>query len=450
MFFYYLQLGFRQIKNSPVLSAFIVLAIALGIGVSMTMLSLYHALTYNPAEEKSEQLYAVQLAAYGEELDSWGQADGLPIQVTHQDAMNLRKSTVPDRQTPFYAVNEVVERKPAVLEKVTDPGDEKTLFKQYGGRVVDNDFFDMFGLEFVAGGSWSEQVDKNPAYDIVISESLRDWAFAEQEVLGKTLKIEGFEFTVVGVFKAWNPQPFYVDLTNGNFPEHGPAFFYPYSLTLELEFYPYGNIMGWQPTVLNEYKDFAESEYIWQLFWVEMKDQETVEAYRDFLAGYTEEQQQLGRFTNPQGRGQFRSVSEWLSYNQVVNEDNKVLLGLSLMFLLVCLVNTVALLLAKFLRNLAGAGVRRALGASKLDIFCQYLIEVSVLGGIGGFIGVVFAIFGLWGVRLLYPEFSQIAYLNFSMLLMAVVISLLASLLSGFYPALRVCQTQPSVFLKTQ
>src|SRR5471030_2892420 len=43
-------------------------------------------------------------------------------------------------------------------------------------------------------------------------------------------------------------------------------------------------------------------------------------------------------------------------------------------FLLLCLVNTVGLLLAKFSVRAAEVGIRRALGASRKEIFRQFLI----------------------------------------------------------------------------
>jgi Predicted permease. len=54
---------------------------------------------------------------------------------------------------------------------------------------------------------------------------------------------------------------------------------------------------------------------------------------------------------------------QWLATNHVVPEDVRMQAWLALGFLLVCVVNTVGLLLAKFLRRSGEIGVRRALGA---------------------------------------------------------------------------------------
>ena len=81
------------------------------------------------------------------------------------------------------------------------------------------------------------------------------------------------------------------------------------------------------------------------------------------MDNYSQHQKDAGRYQRtPNTR--LRDIMEWLDYNKVVPGDVHLQLWLALAFLLVCLVNTVGLLLAKFLRRSSEIGVRRALGAS--------------------------------------------------------------------------------------
>ena len=73
---------------------------------------------------------------------------------------------------------------------------------------------------------------------------------------------------------------------------------------------------------------------------------------------------------------------------------------------MVCLVNTIGLLLAKFLRRAPEVGVRRALGASKAQVFLQHLIEVGLLGFSGGLLGILLAQLGLWLLRSNYGSYT--------------------------------------------
>ncbi|KAI1691050.1 ftsX-like permease family domain-containing protein [Ditylenchus destructor] len=118
---------------------------------------------------------------------------------------------------------------------------------------------------------------------------------------------------------------------------------------------------------------------------------------------------------------------------------------LALGFLGVCLVNTVGLLLAKFLRRSGEIGVRRALGASRGQIFLQCLVEAGAVGVVGGVLGIGLALLGLYAVRQQRWDYAKLAQLDGSMLLLALGLTLLASIAAGFLPAWRAMQvTRPS------
>jgi len=441
MFNYYIKMGLKNIRQTPVLSSLIVFAIALGIGTSMTMISYYQAMAYNPAGAKSDQLFSVQLAAYGDDMETWGDMpDGLPRQMTNIDSSNLRLAANSFPQSPLYRVAPVIESRRKDIAPSLD----------FEGLMVDRDFFSMFDVEFEYGGAWDASIDLDPAKQVVISSSLNDWIFGGGNNVGKSFVMaDGVkEFTVVGISKDWNPQPVYYDLTGGAFSQEGPGLFLPFALAKDLDMFPQGNMSGWRNANVRGFADVLKSEYVWQLYWIELKTADEVAAYKDFLAQYAQEQQKLGRFANPNPRGGLKTVQQWLEYNEVISEDNRVMVGLSLLFLLVCLVNTVGLLMAKFLRKMNESGVRRALGANKGQIFNQYLVEVGLLGVLGGFMGLLLSIAGLWGVRILYR--TDIAQLDLSLVLAAIGLSIFSALLTGIFPAYRVCNANPSVFLKAQ
>ena len=64
MFSYYLKLGWLSIRRNPFLSALMIAAIAVGIGASMTIITVNYVMSGNPIPQKSDQLFYVQ-------LDSW-------------------------------------------------------------------------------------------------------------------------------------------------------------------------------------------------------------------------------------------------------------------------------------------------------------------------------------------------------------------------------------------
>jgi len=151
---------------------------------------------------------------------------------------------------------------------------------------------------------------------------------------------------------------------------------------------------------------------------------------------------------------QLYNVDQWLDFNQVVQKDNRVLIGIAMLFLAACLVNVVGLLLSKFLNGAAMTGLRRALGASRRDIVRQHLAEVLLLSAAGGMLGLVLAAIGMAGIRVLYgPDIESIERLTQIdpvVVAAALGLSLLAGVLAGLYPAWRIGRTSPAVYLKTQ
>ena len=126
------------------------------------------------------------------------------------------------------------------------------------------------------------------------------------------------------------------------------------------------------------------------------------------------------------------------------------MIALSFMFLAVCLANILGLLLAKFLRRAPEVGVRRALGASKKQVFYQHIVEVGMLGLFGGVIGIIVAQLGLLGIRQSLSYYDTLANMDITMLMTAPLIAISACIIAGLYPAWLVCNTTPATYLKTQ
>jgi putative ABC transport system permease protein len=61
MFAYYTRLAVRSFRRNKILTALMVVAIALGIGASMTTLTVFHVLSGDPIPGKSDQLFYVQI-----------------------------------------------------------------------------------------------------------------------------------------------------------------------------------------------------------------------------------------------------------------------------------------------------------------------------------------------------------------------------------------------------
>jgi putative ABC transport system permease protein len=90
MFAYYVDRALRSLKRNPVLTALMVLAIALGIGTSMTTLTVLHVLSGDPLPGRSAQLYYPQIDPW--DKSNYGPNEEPPTQLAWTDGMALLKA----------------------------------------------------------------------------------------------------------------------------------------------------------------------------------------------------------------------------------------------------------------------------------------------------------------------------------------------------------------------
>ena len=223
--------------------------------------------------------------------------------------------------------------------------------------------------------------------------------------------------------------------------------FLPFSTSRELKMGTQGSTDCWDDTGGDSRA--LNAPCTWVQYWVELESAGKAGDYRNYLVNYSNQQRAAGRFERP-ANVRLRNVVELLEFNKIVPGDVRLQLWLALGFLLVCLVNTVGLLLAKFLRRSGEIGVRRALGASRSEIFKQCLVEAGTVGVAGGVLGLLLALLGLWAVRQQPASYASLAHLDASMLLSTFALAILASLLAGVLPAWRAMQVAPAIQLKSQ
>ena len=436
MFAYYLRLAWLSIRQSYGLSLLMVLAIGLGIGAAMTTVTVNYLMSANPIPTKSEQLFYVQLDNWDPHQPANDNGDP-PDQLTYRDATALWAANKAYRQ--------VVQ---AQMGAVVEPEGKDSLPFQVSGRANSADFFAMFDVPFLFGGSWDRAADESMQQVVVLSQSLNERLFGGRDSVGEKVKLAGDYFQVVGVIANWLPRPRFYDVTTGAFND-AEELFIPFSLLSQPKINRNGNTNCWKPSG-EGYEAFLNSECVWTQFWAELRTEQEKQDYLTFLNAYVTEQKKLGRFERPINN-RLSDVMQWMENQQVVAQDASLMMVMSLMFLLVCLLNTIGLLLAKFLSKAPQIGLRQALGASRQDLFSQYLTEAGCIGIAGGLLGLVFAWLGLQGVQLLYgDEMKGLAELDLAMVGLAMLLALVSSLLAGLYPTWRACTVQPSQQLKSQ
>jgi putative ABC transport system permease protein len=443
---YYLRLALHSFRRNRGLTALMVGAIALGIATCVMTLTVYHAMSGDPIWWKGDRLYAVT-------MDNWDPNEVIdpkhpqlaPPMMTYKDSTYLAQSRIPERKVVMYKVNAIVTG--GTAEKRPHPATS---------RATTADFFAMFDVPFEYGSGWTAAADLAPEPVIVISHKENQTLFGGGNSVGRNIRWNSQQFRIIGVLQEWSPQPKFYDLNNGPFDVAEDAFV-PFGWGPAMELLSGGSSNCWKPEPLDTFKDLLSSDCVWLEMWVELPNASSRERMQALIDSYWAEQHAAGRFPRPR-KNQLTAVPQWLADQGVVENDNRVLVGLSFAFLAVCLINTVGLLLAKFLNGAAITGVRRALGASRRQIFHQHLIEVGVLASLGALLGLALGAVGLWAVHALYASarfgerggFQELTHFDISSVVWAVILAMVATLAAGLYPAWRIGRLPPAVYLKSQ
>ncbi len=438
MFNYNVKLALKSMRRNPIMTGLMVAAIAVGIGVSMTTLTVYYMMNGNPIPQKSDVLFAIT-------MDSWSPLRPFdddypergPHQVTFHDAERLIAAAAGKRQTAMFESSLVIE-----------PLTQGELPFEAGARVTFADFFSMFDVPFIYGSGWDQSADAAAEAVVVLTRELNERLFGGTDSVGQRLIMQGMQFHVVGVIDTWEPTPRFYDPINGGFQEINEMFI-PFTLTRVLELNSTGSDWGWKSEDMASFEQWLNSEAVWVQYFTELDRARDRDAYLGHLDAYVNEQKRLGRFERPLNNNIY-NVTEWMAYHEVVANDTKVLVGLSFLFLTVCLLSTIALLLTKFVGKKSETSLRRALGASRKIIFRQQIVEVAVIGFSGGLIGLMLAGLGLQGIEYLYDAPAGLVKLDWVMVITAIGIAIASSMVAGLYPAWRVCQIPPAAQLKTQ
>lgn len=442
MFAYYLSLGLRSLRRNPVLTALMVLTLGVGVAASMSTYTVLRGMSGDPIPHKSDRLMVVQVdnspAPPPGEEPTERTADDLPNLSSWLDVRALLDAGAGLRRTGVYGTAGVIE-----------PEHEGMQPTMASGLAVSADFFAMFEAPFRYGGAWSNEEEARETKAVVLSRGMADRLFGDLDPTGRTIRLMDSEYRVSGVLDEWIPTPRYFWLqTRRRFGENGDIYI-PLRTAIASEADINGNVNCNGPTPVDPgFQGLMRSECIFLQYWVEVPEGGRAE-YDRYLTDYVAAQKSLGRLPNGQ-YSRTQDVMQWLVTQQVVGSDTRLQVLLAFAFLLVCIVNTIGLLLAKFTQHTGEIGVRRALGATRREIFQQYLVQAGVVGLAGGVLGLLLTFGGLWVLSQQSADIAHVARLDAGMLLITLTTAIAASVLAGLLPTWRACQVLPAAQLKTQ
>lgn len=127
-------------------------------------------------------------------------------------------------------------------------------------------------------------------------------------------------------------------------------------------------------------------------------------------------------------------------YNQLTSATYLVLTAISAVALMIGGIGVMNIMLVSVTERTKEIGIRKAVGATKMSIMTQFLIEAMILTGIGGILGLIIG----EGVSVLINTFSPLpAYIPIWAVVLGLIVSAGVGIVFGLYPAWKASNLNP-------
>ena len=240
----------------------------------------------------------------------------------------------------------------------------------------------------------------------VIGAEMAKQFFGTVDPVGKTLKVNGNNFTVVGVYAARGEEG------DNSVKQMDNMVVFPYTAS---------RVLG----------GARFTEYI-----VKARDSESANTAIAYIGGFL-------KGLVPQGSGDYevRAADYWQQYqNESFNMIGMVLGGIAAISLLVGGIGVMNIMMVSVTERTREIGTRKALGAPASAIRMQFITESVILCLIGGFIGIVL---GLALGTVLSNVVGYAAKPSIAAILIAVGFSMAIGVFFGYYPANKAAKLDP-------
>jgi predicted permease len=395
-----LRYAFRVLGKQPLFTAIVVLTFALGIGANTAVFSVLNAVLLRPLPFHQPQ----NLVALGEYdiREKSGPGTGVNS-ISYLDYVDWRAQNQVFEQVAVYTNQSV--------STLTD-GTEATHVQ---GEAVSADLFALLGIQPILGRAFLPREDEPGNHVVILSHGLWQRRFgADRSVIGKAVTLNGQPFQVIGIMP--------------------PRFVFPIS-SVPPELWTSMSILreskdGSQPMTEQRDNDFFQCI-------ARLKPNVSIQQAQANIDTITASWRQ--QYPDLKANAGAKVLPE---LNAMIGSAHSALLMLCAMascVLVVACVNVANLLLARSLSRNKEISIRAALGAGRWHIIKQLLVESALLGALGGFAGLVFAVWGIDSLKAFLPSVPRIDEISpdFRVLAFTAIVSLGVGIFAGLLPAWR-------------
>ncbi len=401
----YVKLSFRNLLRDSVYAAINIGGLALGIAASiMLVLWVQEELSYDTFHSKADHIYKINAKFNNNGTETvWNITPG-PI-------ATFGKQNIP-------AIEEAVRISDYFGTALFTHGDKK-ITEDRLKAYVDNNFFNVFDVDFIKGNPDKPFPDIN---SIIISASVATKIFNTTDAVGKVLKLnEEKDYTVAGVFE--------------DFPQNSTlqyVVFFPFEIL----------IRNYSPNVYWKSLESDWGNYNYHTFLL-LNERASADSVANQLTAIhhanQKEAESLSYIAQP--------LSKLHLYGADLREEGiqtvRIFFIIAMAILLIACINYINLATARATKRAKEVGVRKTVGADRKKLIIQFLSESAIISILSLLLSMVF-------IQLAIPFYNVLAGKTLSFDLTNVTVLYLVSgallttwLVSGIYPALVLSAFKP-------
>jgi predicted permease len=412
------KLAVRMLLKTPFVTAIAVLSLALGIGANAAIYSLFDQLLLRQLDVR-EPGRLVNFSAPGPMpgSTSCNQAGECNEIFSYAMMRDLEKAA-----TPFSGIG--AHRLTGISLSI---GDEPLTGE---AMMVNGSYFPVLGVTAAKGRLLVPDDDRAPGAGFVTVVSYNFWQNklgGEPDVVGKPIRINGKQYTIVGVA----PEKF-----EGTTAGTRPIVYVPISMRGELE----------------RFTEWEDRRNYWVYLFARLKPGVTLDAattaanavYHPIITDVEAPlQKEMSAKTMEAFKAKKLVLAPGARGQSSVHREAKtpliLLFSVTAVVLLIACANIANLLLARGAGRATEMGVRLALGGTRRNLVTQLLTESVMMAVLGGIASLIVAQWTLNGMRaLLPPDASETMEFSISMpvILFSAGLSLITGVLFGLFPAM--------------
>ena len=310
----------------------------------------------------------------------------------------------------------------AQLVKEMSPSAQRGVKVTYQGDLVDGVALIAFNssgasltsTEIESGRMFTDTEDQRHVEVVVLGADLKNRFFPNIDPIGKSVQVDGRPFQVIGVAKS-----------------KGSVFGQSQDNFISIPIQTYVKIYGARSGLSYAFSAVSRERMT-----------EAQDEVRVLL--------RASRHLRPEQDETFMILSSDTlisAWNNLTGAIAAAAIGIVSVFMVVGGVVIMNIMLAVVSERTREIGVRKSVGARRQDILNQFLVESSMLAGIGGLIGVAIS----WAVALIVRSTTLVPMeIPVNAVLIGVTLSAAVGLFFGIYPARRASRLDPIVALRSE